>query len=380
MSSNIYNIEKPLIKDKQWLIFPKSTFSQIETMDCNDAMEGKCYTDKSLPECIQYCKDSPECNFGYYISDISKENNICVTLRDANIDSNPMYRLRTQSIYPEMDGTNSTVFINKNKYPFPPEKANIVFFMDNFLIENLETKKLLETSPLSYSDSNPYNSTRVGFEKDGDLVVQALQIPPDLSAGTEYVSIKYGDLLAFNIPTTTLVMRPTHHSIKWVTRSFSLSEHSSFFLRPLTPGREMGDEVRYSDTFSIHYSVSIVSIDKNSSMKCLYESHSNTKNKGEYVTFRFIPKVKGWYCNIDAQCTEIPLEKMIINDKGIGTYDGIAIGRNPGCWGVCKYKIKNQPHLKNIEEYKEGKSSNIVWYILIPVVLIFTAIILIRKH
>ena len=52
-----------------------------------------------------------------------------------------MYRLRTQNIYSEMDGTDSKVFIDKTIYPFPPEQANIVFFMDNFLIQNTETKK-----------------------------------------------------------------------------------------------------------------------------------------------------------------------------------------------------------------------------------------------
>ena len=97
--------------------------------------------------------------------------------------------------------------------------------------------------------------------------------------------------------------------------------------------------------------------------------------------------MKGWYCDNDAQCTEIPLEKMVINDKGIGTYNGLAIGRNPGCWGVCKYKVKNQPRLKPLEEYKEddGKRSFNAWYIIIPAILILVVVVVVvviylRKH
>ena len=123
----MYNIAKPLVKEKNWMIFPNATLSQINTMDCNDAIEGECYTDKTFDQCIQSCKDSPECNFGYYISNIQGSNNICVPLRDVNIDSNPVYRLRTQNIYSEMDGTDSKVFIDKTIYPFHPEQANIFY-------------------------------------------------------------------------------------------------------------------------------------------------------------------------------------------------------------------------------------------------------------
>lgn len=374
-SDNIYNINKPLIKDKTWMIFQNSTFHHLETMDCNDTMTGECYYDKTFDQCIQSCKDNPECNFGYYISDTPNKKNICVPLRDANINSNPVYRLRTQDIYKELDGARSTVFINKNKHAFPPEQANTVFFKDNFMIENIETKMSLETSPISSNESEPTSQSIVEFSKNGDHIVQALQI----SADTEYIPLKYGDRLAFHIPNTTLVMRSDDNIIEWVVRSFSISQHSAFYLKPLTPGRKIGDDVKYSDIFSIHADVSILSINGHANIEQLYyESHSKAKDKGANVTFRFIPKMKGWYCNNDAQCTEIPLEKMVIDNKGIGTYDGLAVGRNPGCWGVCKYKVKNQPHLKPLEEYEGGEggdSYSVLWFIIpIILVLIFIAL------
>ena len=175
-----YDLEKPLLKDKKWLIFPNTIFSHLSTMDCNDAMDGQCYTDKTFDQCVSACENSSECNFGYYISDLPSGKNICVPLRDGNIDSNPIYRLRSKQIYPEMDDIQTKVFVDKRKYPFPPEQANTVFFMDNFTIQNTDTNTFLETSPIG---TNP--DVGVKFDKNGDLIVQALQIPPDLSAGTQ---------------------------------------------------------------------------------------------------------------------------------------------------------------------------------------------------
>jgi len=68
---------------------------------------------------------------------------------------------------------------------------------------------------------------------------------------------------------------------------------------------------------------------------------------------------------------------LLTNEKGIGTYEGLAIGRNPGCWGVCKYKIPNQPRLKPLEVYKEpSKKSNNLWIILTPIILTLVIIII----
>lgn len=53
-----YNINKPLLKDGRWYIFPKITFSRIETLDCNDAMKGKCYNTKTFDQCIEDCEKS----------------------------------------------------------------------------------------------------------------------------------------------------------------------------------------------------------------------------------------------------------------------------------------------------------------------------------
>lgn len=369
-----YNIKKPLLKDDKWLIFPESIFSHISTMDCTDAMEGKCYTDKSFNECIDMCDKSPECNYGYYISNLPAKN-ICIPLRDRNINSNPVYRIRNKNIYQEMENANSRVFVNKLKYPFPPEQANTLFYQDNVTIKNMETGYLLETSPLLGGD----DGTHVTFSKTGDLIVQVLQVPPDLSSGTQYVSVKYGDTLVFNIPNTSLIMKESisGNKMEWDPRDYTIAKNISYTLYPITQGKQIGDNVSYSDVFSIHTKDSILGIDPKSLVEKLYHTdYKQARDKGHNITFKFTPKMKGWYCDNDAICKEIPLEKIHVNNKGIGTYNGLAVGRNPGCFGVCKYKIKDQPHLYPFDKYtddpKHGNNDNTinVWAIIIISILL----------
>ena len=67
-----------------------------------------------------------------------------------------------------------------------------------------------------------------------------LEIPISLSVGLEYVPVKYGDKVAFNIPTTNLVMRPSlsKNTLEWISRSFNLSPSSSFTLIPLPDSKK----------------------------------------------------------------------------------------------------------------------------------------------
>lgn len=366
-----YNIEKPLIKDKKWIIFPNSIFSNLELSDCNDAMEGKCYTNKTFNQCISLCENSPQCNFGYYISDLPGKN-ICIPLKDHKVDSNPVYKLRNKNIYPALGAATTKVFFKKDKYPFPPEDANTLFFRDNFNIQNVETGTLLETSPISSTGEELY------FTKNGDLIVQILQIPPDLSTDTHYIPIKYGDPLVFNIPNTSLIMRENpenNNNMEWVPSDIKLSQDISYSIQPIMKNKKIGDKISLSDTFSIHTNVSILGVNKHSLIeKLYYNTYKQAKNKNKDVTFRFIPKMKGWYCNNNSKCTEIPLEKMVVDNNNTGTYNGFAIGRNPGCWGVCKYKIKNQPRLQPLNSYNKNQPTTYI--ILLQFAIIIFILIL----
>ena len=341
-----FDIEKPLLKDGKWLIFPNAIFSHLDTIDCNDSIEGQCYKDKTFDECIKMCEGSSECAYGYYVSNKNTNTNICAPIRDLKINTNPVYRLRKKDIYPELKNSTTRTFINKQKYYFPPVQANNVFYLDNLIIQNTETSTILDTSPISDPDQLNF----IKFTPGGNLIVEPIQIPPNLSS-EQYIILKYGDKFALNIPHTNLVIKEAgglDRDLQWDVTTFEILDNISFYLEPLTPGKRKGDDVQYSDIFNIRMDSSILGI---SNTTFLLEKQKKINNS----TFRFIPKMIGFYCNNDSKCTPIPLEQMVINDKGIGTKDGLDIGRNPGCWGVCRYKIKNQPRLKQPDVYKETK-------------------------
>lgn len=85
----------------------------------------------------------------------------------------------------------------------------------------------------------------------------------------------------------------------------------------------------------------------------------------------------GYYCDNYQTCQPISLEDIVIDKNNIGTYNGLAVGRNPGCWGVCKYKIKDQPHLQKFEEYEDKKDEKPFNYTFLVILLVTIFIIII---
>lgn len=373
MSYKEYNIEKPYIKDNKWLIFNNTIFADLDLMDCNDTINGMCYENKTFNECVQMCNDSAECDAGYFIKGFN--NDICVPLKTTAYKGvNPVYRLRDKNIYPVLNNKPVSTFINKNNFPFPLLEANIVFFMDNLNIKNIESGLTIETS-------TDEENTEVKFSTDGDLKVQLLPTLANITIGVNYTPVKYGDLFAINIPGTSLVLRKSQSNFKnnleWVPKKEFLTTSTSFSIVPIMPNKKIGDQVLYSDKFSIKYAMTdlIFTTPTDHFASVYYGTYKDALEKHNYVTFSFIPQMKGYYCNNKSECTEIELKNMDVNEKGIGTYDGLGVGRNPGCWGVCNYKIPNQAHLYPFEEHQETKNLNIQWTwvfisIIISVVLV----------
>lgn len=354
----IHNIQKPEIKDKKWLIFPHTIFSNLDTMDCDDTYKGQCYKNKTFKQCLKLCENSVDCEYGYYISRKNNDN-ICVPLKKKQ-RINPIYRLRDQIIYPELSNAYSQTFLNKKKYPFPPEHANMVFFMDNFLIENTDTSMIINNTTLK-------NNEKVLCSKDGKTQIQILQINQNSTNDIQFVPVRYGDLVAFNIPNTNLIMKESQKSnnLEWSSRSFGIYDNIFFQIIP-GKGKKIGDIINYSDVFNIKSSkINILGVGNSRDiLKYNYKNYIENKKKIN-TSFRFKPKMSGYYCN-DNKCVEIPLEKMTVDKDGIGKYKGIALGRNPECFGVCNYK--NNLDIKK----SNNRKNNIIWLflLLVPIVII----------
>ena len=138
----------------------------------------------------------------------------------------------------------------------------------------------------------------------------------------------------------------------------------------------------YSDTFYLEIDNYLLGVDNNGK-PTLYDKKIN---KGYNTTFRFIPNMEGFYCNEKAECTKVSLKDMDIDSNGIGRINGLAVGRNPGCLGVCKYKIPGKPKLLKPQDYDNHQMEKVISNITIAVMIIITSIIIIitvsilKKH
>ena len=380
MLSNKFDIKKPELINDKWVVFKNEVFDELDTLDCDDTIEGKCYEDKTFDQCVDICDKSHKCTFGYYISR-KNNSNLCVPLKTHSDSINISYRLRNQNIYPELDDTVVKTFLDKNVYQFPPADANTIFYMDNFLFENVETNTIVNNTILSditkKSISKVIDTNDVILSSDGHLIIHMLEIPISLAVGIEYVPVKYGDKVAFNIPTTNLIMRPKSctNTLEWISRSFNITQSSSFTLIPLPDSKKkIGDFVSYSDTFSIQCAANVFILgvnEWNNIEKYYIKNYKEAKIRNKNVTFRFKPQMKGWYCN-NKKPEIVSFDKMTVDENGIGTYNGMKISRYPDAFGMCK----NEPNEPN-EPIKPIKP--IILLILLIIFIIFITIYILCK-
>jgi hypothetical protein len=366
-----YKIQKP-IKDNGWNIFPGTTLSNLRSSDCDNTIDGLCTDNVTLPECIQKCSNSPNCNFGYYISNLKGPvKSTCVPLQDLSLNINPSHRIRNKNIYPEFKNAQSTTFMN-NKWKFPPTDANNIFFTDNFILENIETSFKLKKS----TSKSPV------FSKNGHLQTQLLYIPTNYSGSVQYIMLKYGEEFALNIPSTNLVIINNESTtFSWLARKFSLSDIDGFVLKPIK-NKKKGDNVLYSDVFSIWKDGNIVSLENNHLVTKYVNNYEIAKKNGYNVTFRFIPKMKGWYCDDEQKCKEIDINKMTVNEKGLGIVNGSTVSRMPYCLGLCNQSSNssNSINLSNLSNKSTNLNSGTVIITIITVIIIVIITILLVKY
>ena len=67
MSNSNFDIQKPTKYNDKWVLFKDTIFSNLNISDCNNAINGICYTDKNIDECIETCKEDKSCGAGYFI-------------------------------------------------------------------------------------------------------------------------------------------------------------------------------------------------------------------------------------------------------------------------------------------------------------------------
>jgi hypothetical protein len=377
---NTSDISKPWQYKNKWIVWPETTLDSIIISDCNDTINGICLSGKTINQCIDECKEG--CAAGYHM-EFKNGTTLCAPLLTNNRPHlNPVHRLRKKEIYKELENVKISTFVNTDYFPFPPEEGNVVFFQDILTISdklNGMSVGLKNNKPghdLIYLDKNIENNLQFI-----DALITASQVE-------KYMPLRYGQPCQIAIPATSLLISVTSkNTLEWKESSLLFStETTTFFLIPIDSTKRLGDLVTYNDVFGISYGNLLVVANINYPYLQLSNDNMDNiiDNKNIIYKFTLTSKMLGYYCD-GRDCKQVPI-KDIETVGSAGLYKGVTVGRNPDCWGVCKYlilgtnstvKLKNSPDIiKTSTKYSYIKKIFIL--ILSMIIIIILSIIILK--
>ncbi len=366
-------LNKPWKRGK-WLIWPGTILSSINIFNCDDTVEGLCYGDTTIEECMDRCP-ADNCGAGLYVR-FRDGKSMCVPIRTViHYKISPLYRLRNQSLYNlDPNLVEMSVFVNTEQFPFPPNLSNTIFFGDIISFEDAENGRALDTTSPVQNGPGPCI-----LKKDATSV---LTIHPYFRMAKTIVNdrpIVYGDKLVLAVTGTSYVMQVDQgggiNPLVWRESLGVLGGTGiAFRLAPVDPKKKRGDLVTYSDTVSLMYEgigmVAVRSEEDNlylSTSPILMNQKAFNKSKesglAEYVNhtfsskhadspfnvyFKFKSLMKNYYCDDGGSCKTVSPGDIVPAhfpgkwDKApppyvlsSGTYKGKSVYNHSGCWDLC---------------------------------------------
>lgn len=240
-------------KYKNFILYDNVLVSDIENFNCDETLNGACYKNKTLDECLELCGNM--CGAGYYI----KKHGICI----------PIHFKHSENIYsnlvPSSNITDLDIvfFVNSNIHNFPPKKANFIYNNFKLNIQHVKSGKIINSNYGTFA-----NLTSNYKENTGVVII--------LDSNT----LKRENVFNVHIPHTNLFLRNSReypNTLFWETSIHS--EHKSFKIIP----KKNTKNIEYYDEFYIQHDDSHFVSAKNDIL-VLENIH---KDKAE--TYRFIP-------------------------------------------------------------------------------------------
>jgi hypothetical protein len=288
-------------------------------------------------------------------------------------DSNPLYKLRNKNIYDEFKDSEVTTFIDTRTYPFPPNVANNIFYLDVAQLVSKKTGLSLgkegEDPPLAL------------FNKSTGVNIQLLPFDFSNTLATRFVPVKYNDNVFLRVPFTNYILTKLDFENSFEWQISQLSEASIFHTfniirvdNSLEDNHKNNEILTYGDTFRLKYGDIYFCAIKNNNLVSSTLNFEQLESRGYDTVFIFKPKMLGYYCE-DGQCKSIELSKTV-QDGSKTTYNGNKIFVNPACYNLCNLQ-KNSIDLNNIKTYDDNTHSWIWMAIFIPIgVLLFISIMI----
>lgn len=329
---------------------------------CYDTVNSQCYFNESLQDCIQKCKDSPECGAGYYIS--SPRESICAPLKTSLFpDSNPIYKL----ILGEDPKLQYNSFINPTKFEFPPDDAGAVYYGD--------------VLQLKCDDNNTFLSTvdrnqAIDFEEGSISRISFLN--PNIFFNVPFLDrINYGDPLIIVQDKSSLIIQPDDegtNALKWLLRLSTTFEDNQAFYFVSADGKQIGDPVIYGDKFYIYRSAKMsgVVLDPFNKMITYGPGPEEGKFKGYLTTFS-LKRSNPLYTCLRGVCTSIDTTQVKY-DGPKARYNDQIVYRSDNCFLQCPtssvFEASVLPSPRNVPKSTHPLRAKIVIGIAILVILI----------
>lgn len=307
---------------EKWSLFPHTTLRNIEIADCDDSINSVCPENMTLNECLDYCSKN-DCDAGYYL--YNDDVKLCVPLRkEISLKIDPISRLAPQNIYPILKNTTSVVFLDKKIWPVPSDRANIIYYNDDFVLKNDGKSFQRPNSDETVEDAL--------FSPSGNLVTQFIPSRIDIAGSDTFLPVLCGDNVIFNIPTTSLFLRKTDDLFKWSSRALETNSVNNIY-KIMVEGKKQGDPVTYDDTvYFLYNTFSFLTVNSNTGVIGLTQSRQGIPI-GKDSLFSFEPRVSCYYC--DKYCKEISLDRT--ERSGItARFKGMIVHRDRNCYGLCK--------------------------------------------
>lgn len=375
------NISRPYLHKDKWLIFPDTTYTKLDILDCDDTTHGLCVEDITLDQCIDKCeKFNKYCSFGYYVK-TNKGKTLCAPLRtELYPNLNPVSILSHKNIYPEFVEADVSTFMNSKVHPFPRNQANTVFYKDIMNLINTETNMSIDSDTEELRDGSSILFTPLtGNDR---LNITFFPIDKNILNVAPHVPVMYGDKININVANSALVMKKedTTENIIWSQSLGTTTEDFAFRILPVFRGK-IGEPVAYGDKVMFTYATDGFYVVVDSGVGNVLSLHSGDYDRilsigNYYPTFTLESRMVAYYCDT-GMCKSVPMVKL--NTDGLtATYKGSMTTRLRNCMGICSYSPDGRFSLSSLsfDSPKSEKSDSKKYIIFIVVIFIILVILL----
>lgn len=321
-----YTLHKPEM-DGSWAVFDNVTFNPfLHPGSCHDTIESRCYKNESFEKCLVRCKNSDNCEAGYYIAVPGEDRSYCFDIAHQLFpQQNPAFHLRNKNEWKSLENLQTRAFLNTDVWKYPPKLANAVHFEDFVSLINVDKNFGLETiDPQADAIKfTPGAETRI-------KILRRYKFSRD-------PIVNYGEYLTFRIPHTTLILLKSSKNpqlLNWRAQLTPLliAESDLYKLQPVD-SKNKGKLVSYDDKFYITHLGNYLGLNNSNQLELYNETLSQLKKNKVPVTFKFKPHMNVYYCNKDL-CKTIPLSETKTHHYD-ATYKGSDVYRTPLCFGIC---------------------------------------------